>query len=79
MTEYLRSHIDLPVESSNGAVEVRLRSKEDALRVLQVVQSSGIAWQSFSTVQDTLEDVFIRLVGRLDEGAESDAAPRERK
>jgi hypothetical protein len=50
-------------------VEVELRDKKDAVRVLAAVDASGLPWESFSTVQDTLEDVFIRLVGQMDDGA----------
>jgi ABC-2 type transport system ATP-binding protein len=59
--------LGLPVASSDGAVEVELHSKSDALPILEAVSTSGIRWDSFSTVSDSLEDVFIHLVGRLDE------------
>ena len=55
--------------AANGTVEVELRSKEEALRILQLLVSSGIRWESFSTRTDTLEDVFLRLVGRFDESS----------
>ena len=58
----------LTVERGNGAVEIELRSKGEALRILETVASSGLRWESFSTRSDTLEDVFIRLVGRLEDG-----------
>jgi len=69
--------LGLPVTSSDGSVEVELHSKGDALQILQTVSTSGLAWESFSTVRDTLEDVFIRLVGRLEDGALP--APSEEK
>ena len=58
----------LTVQRGNGAVEIELRSKAEALRILDAVASSGLEWKSFSTRSDTLEDVFIRLVGRLEDG-----------
>ena len=61
--------LGLQVATSAGSVEVELRSKADALSILQAVSASGLRWESVSTVSDTLEDVFIRLVGRLEEGA----------
>jgi ABC-2 type transport system ATP-binding protein len=61
--------LGLPVVHSNGAVEVELRDKADALEVLQTVTRSGLRWDGFSTVSDSLEDVFIRLVGRLEDGS----------
>ncbi len=76
IAEYLRSHLGLPVDASDGRVEVDLARKEDALRVLEALQASGLPWSSFATEQDTLEDVFVRLVGRMDDGAiKSEAAP----
>jgi len=52
----------------NGGVEVETGSKGDVLRVLQAIEASGLPWHSFTTISDTLEDVFIRLVGRLEDG-----------
>ncbi len=57
------------VVRGNGTVEIELRSKAEALRILDTVASSGLRWESFSTRSDTLEDVFIRLVGRPEEGS----------
>jgi len=56
----------LPMSQRDGAVEVEMRSKNDALPILQAVSTSGLRWESFSTVNDSLEDVFIRLVGRVE-------------
>jgi len=57
------------VSRENDAVEVELASKADALKVLETVSASGLRWESFSTRSDTLEDVFIQLVGRLEDGS----------
>lgn len=57
------------VHPSDGGVEVELRSKGDALQILQSVAASGLHWESFSTLTDTLEDVFIQMVGRLEDGS----------
>ena len=67
--EYLRPKVGLPVTVSDGHVDVELRAKGDALRVLSAVEASGLPWQNFTTAQDTLEDVFVRLVGEMDDGA----------
>ncbi len=53
---------------SNGGVEVELRSKLEALEALEAARASGLRWDGFSTQSDSLEDVFIRLVGRLEDG-----------
>ncbi len=62
------------VERVDGGVEVELGSKADALRILETVAASGLRWESFSTRTDTLEDVFIQMVGRLEDGSFSEAA-----
>ncbi len=73
---YLQDQAGIPAEIHDGKVEVPLRAKGDALRVLNAVASSGIPWEGFTTAQDTLEDVFVRLVGQMDDGAlKSEAAP----
>jgi ABC-2 type transport system ATP-binding protein len=75
LAEYLRPKLGLPVSVADGRVDVELRQKGDALRVLSAVDASGIPWQSFSTAQDTLEDVFVRLVGQMDDGALKSEVP----
>ncbi|MGC2288478.1 MAG: ABC transporter ATP-binding protein [Thermoplasmata archaeon] len=79
LADPLRRQLGLPVEVLDGAISVELHAKGDALRILSWVESSGFAYSSFSTAEDTLEDVFIRLVGSsdhstLDVAPEGDAA-----
>ena len=69
LADYLRSRLPLSVRAADGRVEVELHEKTDALRTLSAVEASGLPWQNFATVQDTLEDVFVRLVGQMDDGA----------
>jgi len=57
------------VERLNDGVEVELLSKADALRILESTAASGLGWTGFSTRTDTLEDVFIQMVGRLEDGS----------
>jgi ABC-2 type transport system ATP-binding protein len=68
LAQYLKTHLPLQVVVEEGKVEVQMRDKRDALTVLKAVEESGIPWSGFATVQDTLEDVFVHLVGRMDEG-----------
>jgi len=76
LADYLARKLGVVAESANGRVEIDLQRKEDALRVLFAIDASGLPWDSFATEQDTLEDVFVRLVGRMDNGAlKSEAAP----
>jgi ABC-2 type transport system ATP-binding protein len=75
LATYLHDRLGLPAVFSEGRVEVQLAEQRDALRVLNAIEESGLPWQSFMTRQDTLEDVFVRLVGQMDEGALKSEAP----
>jgi ABC-2 type transport system ATP-binding protein len=68
LAEYLTRTLGVEAIAEDGHVEVPLRDKGDALRILSAVEASGIPWDGFSTVRDTLEDVFVRLVGQMDDG-----------
>ncbi len=63
MVDRLRREVGVPAEVEDGAVAVEIHDKGDALKVLSWLGSSGYSYSSFRTSQDTLEDVFIRLVG----------------
>jgi ABC-2 type transport system ATP-binding protein len=67
------------VTRDDDGVEVELGSKTDAVRILESVAASGLKWTSFSTRTDTLEDVFIQMVGRLEDGSLPTAAAAERR
>jgi ABC-2 type transport system ATP-binding protein len=74
--EYLHRHLGVPAEAHGGQVEVPIPTPQDAVAILGAAGSSGIPWNGFATRSDTLEDVFVRLVGRMDDGAlESGATP----
>ena len=75
LADYLRTKLPLTVAVADGRVDVELPDKGDALRVLAAVEASGIPWATFSTAQDTLEDVFVRLVGQMDDGTLKSEAP----
>ncbi len=69
LADYLARKLGVQAAAEGGRIEIDLHRKEDALRVLFALDASGLPWDSFATEQDTLEDVFIRLVGRMDDGA----------
>ena len=76
LAEYVARQLRLRAEAVDGWVEVELGTPQDALRVLQAAEASGATWGAVTTVQDRLEDVFVRLVGTMDEGAlRGEAAP----
>jgi ABC-2 type transport system ATP-binding protein len=68
LADYLRTRLRLPVSVDGGQIFVEMATKEDALQILMAVEGSGLPWTGFATTRDTLEDVFVRLVGRMDEG-----------
>ncbi|HYA69972.1 MAG TPA: ABC transporter ATP-binding protein [Thermoplasmata archaeon] len=68
------SALGFHVQPADGGIDVELRSKADALTILQTIASSGLRWERFSTQTDTLEDVFIQLVGRLEDGSLPEAS-----
>jgi ABC-2 type transport system ATP-binding protein len=71
----LHDRLGLTARAEGGRVEVDLPERHDALRVLDAIEKSGLPWDSFATKVDTLEDVFVRLVGRMDDGALKAEAP----
>ncbi|HYK93867.1 MAG TPA: ABC transporter ATP-binding protein [Thermoplasmata archaeon] len=74
LADRLRHEFPFAVHPENGAIEVEVAAKSDLVRVLNFVQGTGLNWTSFATEEDTLEDVFIRLVGHLEDGATAAAA-----
>ncbi|MGI0131566.1 MAG: ABC transporter ATP-binding protein [Thermoplasmata archaeon] len=76
LAAYLRSHLPLAVASDHGRIEVQMRESRDALKVLTQIDASGLPWRGFTTVSDTLEDVFVTMVGQMDDGTlKSEALP----
>lgn len=68
LARYLAEHLHLAAHPEDGKVRIPLAEKGDALRVLQAIETSGLPWSRFAMETDTLEDVFIQMVGRMDEG-----------
>jgi ABC-2 type transport system ATP-binding protein len=68
LSRYLVEVAHVPARWVNGHVEVDIHDKQDILRMLTLVESSGLPWTGCTTEQDHLEDVFVHLVGRMDEG-----------
>jgi ABC-type uncharacterized transport system ATPase subunit len=69
LAAYLQMNLGASAVMEDGKVSVTLSDKGDALKILTAIEASGLPWSSFSTTQDTLDDVFVRLVGQMDEGA----------
>jgi ABC-2 type transport system ATP-binding protein len=73
LARHLRENTKLEVEYSAGTVAVRLRQKNDPLIALASIEESGIAWHDLATQRDSLEDIFVRMVGEMKESAEATA------
>ena len=60
---YLKENTRLKVSGDGGYVTILLRDKDDALVALGSIEESGTNWGDLTVRRDTLEDVFLRLVG----------------
>ena len=69
LAAYLQMNLGAAAVVEDGRVSVTLQDKKDALKILTAIEESGLPWTSFTTTHDTLDDVFVRLVGQMDEGA----------
>ncbi len=72
--DYISSRTSLRVQYNDkqGTVEIFLRNKGDALNAFNAIEQSGVPWNDLSTEKDSLEDIFIKLVGvSLDEEGET--------
>ena len=75
LAAYLGRELGVSARAETGHVEVELGDKHDALRVLAAVDRSGLPWDRVATEEETLEDVFVRLVGQMDEGTLKSETP----
>jgi ABC-2 type transport system ATP-binding protein len=71
LLKYLRENTRLQVEGDGETVTIRLRDKDDAMVALGAIEESGAQWGDLTVKRDSLEDVFLLLVG--DEGREEGA------
>lgn len=63
LANYLRNETRLKVKYEDGLVSVLLERPHDAMIVLSEIEESGIEWRGLRTRVDTLEDIFVRMVG----------------
>ena len=70
LADYIRANTELKVDydKGKGVVSIPLKQKIDALAALAAAEQSGKDWGEIQTRQDSLDDVFIKLVsGAVDE------------
>ena len=61
--KFLKENTKLEVLADHGTVTIRLRDKDDAMVALGSIEESGADWGDLTVRKDSLEDVFLRLVG----------------
>lgn len=64
LADYLVSHTHLLVEyDKRGYVSIGMRNKNDTLEAIAAIEQSGMEWSDLSTERESLEDIFVKLVG----------------
>ena len=76
LADYVKANASLKVDyDGKGLIRVALNQKTDAIDALDAVKESGLDWGEIRTHEDSLEDVFVKLVrGTMDEHGEIKAA-----
>lgn len=64
LAEYIKSNTELQVDynKAKGEITIPLKKKIDALAALAAAEQSGLDWGKIQTRQDSLDDVFVKLV-----------------
>ena len=75
LADLLRKELGVVARADSGHVQVELSDKHDVLRILAAIDRSGLPWDRVATEEETLEDVFVRLVGQMDEGTLKSEVP----
>jgi ABC-2 type transport system ATP-binding protein len=64
LADYIKANTDLRVNynGAKGEIIIPLQKKIDALAALAAAEQSGLDWGEIQTRQDSLDDVFVKLV-----------------
>ncbi len=64
LADYIKTNTELQVEydTAKGEIIIPLKMKIDALAALAAAEQSGMDWGEIQTRQDSLDDVFVKLV-----------------
>ncbi|MCW4024279.1 MAG: ABC transporter ATP-binding protein [Candidatus Bathyarchaeota archaeon] len=64
LADYIKENTELQVTYDNikGKITIPLTKKIDALAALAAAEQSGLDWGQIQTLQDSLDDVFVKLV-----------------
>jgi ABC-2 type transport system ATP-binding protein len=64
LARYLKDKTKLNVTyDGTGLISISLDQKHDTYIALAAIEESGLPWSDFQTRRDSLEDVFVKLVG----------------
>ncbi len=64
LADYIKANTELQVDfdKTKGEIVIPLQKKIDALAALAAAEQSGMDWGELQTRQDSLDDVFVKLV-----------------
>jgi len=82
LADYIKANTDLQVDydTARGEIFIPLRKKIDALAALAAAEQSGMDWGEIQTRQDSLDDVFVKLVNEKGEiTPQEEAIPAKNK
>jgi ABC-type multidrug transport system ATPase subunit len=85
LAEYIRANTELQVDynKTRGDILIPLKKKIDALAALAAAEQSGMDWGQIQTRQDSLDDVFVKLVsepiGEQGESAIEESSKKKRR
>jgi ABC-2 type transport system ATP-binding protein len=85
LAEYIKTNTELKVDydKARGEITIPLQKKIDALAALAAAEQSGLEWGDIQTRQDSLDDVFVKLVnepvGEQGETASEQKASKKRR
>ena len=79
LADHVRQETGFDVIYQKGLVSVKLGDKSEAVVALSSIDQSGLPWTDLRTRQDSLEDIFVRLVGGTieDEGTITQASAND--
>jgi ABC-2 type transport system ATP-binding protein len=64
LADYLRKSSSLQVDYKDGIVSVMIKRKEEVVTTVEIIGRSGLEWSDLTMEHESLEDVFVRLVGK---------------
>lgn len=67
LTSYMENQLQLHCTPEEGLVSAHIRSNRDVIDILSFVEKNGIPVSNLQIREDTLEDIFIEMVGKEEE------------